>query len=341
MNRPKFATPEEYQEHYGSMWEDEMNRDAQSEQWNSMTPDEQKQSKALAVTEQQIEKKEKTTAVEKFRKYAYLPSVQEIFTNILGNDKRAKVYVESVFIQVAARPDLQKCSSKSIIIAAAQAASLKLSVDPIMQQAHLAVYNNEVKMIPDYHGLVQMSEDTGYYEIPPNVSEVYEGEIVDVNRFSGVVKVSGQKVSSEVIGWLGYFKAKNGTERFLYMANEECDAHGQKYNPNGYASPGSAWNAHKKRDRGKMRRKTVLRTLVRRWGHFSPTHTAYLMSDEPVIDVTPLDLPEEPAVEIPETPEKTSEERKASIDAALIDLGYKAHPEPEMAENLLTKKEAK
>lgn len=324
MTRPKLATPEEYQEHYGSMWEDEMNRDQQSEKWNAMTPDEQKQSREVAVIEQQAERKEKTTAVEKFKKYAYLESVQTSFMNLLGgNDKVAKRYVEAVVIAVAGNDKLQKCSAKSIMLAALRAASLGLSVDPALSQAHLVPFGNDVTLIVDYHGLVQMTVDTNYYQIAPNVSEVYEGETIKVDRFSGKVTVEGEKVSSEIIGWVAYFKAKNGVERWLHMTNEDCDKHAETYNPGGYKSASSPWNNKGRVNKDKMRRKTCLRIFVKRWGNFSPAQQQVFMQDEQVLDAEMVDLPEVPETVIPETPEKTSEERKASIEAALIDLGYK------------------
>lgn len=324
MTRPKFSTDEEYQEFYGSMWESEKNRDEQSGQWQAMTPVEQEQSRALAIAEQKTEKKEKETRVEKFKKYAYLESVQTTFKNLLGgNDKIAKRYVESVIIAVAASEDLQKCSAKSIIIAAARSASLGLSVDPALSQAHLVPFANEVTLIVDYHGLVQMTVDTNYYQIAPDVEEVYEGQVMVKEEWGGKWTLTGTKTSSNIIGWRAYFKAKSGVERWLYMTNEELDKHAETYNPGGFKSAKSPWNNKGGANKDKMRRKTCLRIFVRRWGNFSPAQQQVFMQDEPVLDADLIDLPEEPVVEIPETPEKTPEERKASIEAALIDLGYK------------------
>lgn len=324
MTRPKLATQEEYQEQYGSMWESEMNRDKQSEEWKSKTPAEQERSRELAISEQQTERKEKATAVEKFKRYAYLDSVQTSFQNLLGgNDKIAKRYVESVVIAVAGSEDLQKCSAKSIMLAALRAASLGLSVDPALSQAHLAPFAKEVTLIVDYHGLVQMTVDTNYYQIAPDVDEVYEGQVMTKEDWGGRWTLTGQKISSKIIGWRAYFKAKNGVERWLYMTNEELDKHAETYNPGGFKSPKSPWNNKDGANKDKMRRKTCLRIFVKRWGNFSPAQQQVFMQDEPVLDADLIDLPEEPAVEIPETPAKTSEERKASIEAALIDFGYK------------------
>lgn len=323
MTRPKFATEEEYQEFYGSMWEDEMNRDKQSEEWKAKTPAEQEQSRAIAIVKHEDEKKDRETKVEKFKKYAYLDSVKQMFANLLGgNDKVAKRFVESVVIAVAASKKLQECSSKSIIIAAAQAASLGLSVDPNAQQAYLVPYNKEVKLIPDYRGLVQMVVNTNYYKYAPDVNEVYEGETIHKNRLTGEIVVQGEKVSDTVIGWLAYSEAKNGVKRWHYMSNEECDKHGETYNPGGYHEPSSPWNNKSGANKGKMRRKTCLRTFVKRYGNFSPVQEQFFYSDEPVIDAGLIDLPDDSSVSVPEKPVKTHEERLEAIAEHKQVLGF-------------------
>lgn len=244
----------------------------------------------------------KRTGLEKVKAYAEMEEVKKRFVNLLG-DKDGRAYVESVVIAVANNDNLQQCTPKSIMISAMRAASLKLSVDPIMKQAHLVPMGKEATLIVDYHGLVQLSTNTGYYDIAPNVFEVYEGENVETERFSGKISITGERVSNKVIGWCSYFKAKNGSERYLYMTNEECDAHGEKYSK-AYKSPRSGWNT----DREKMRRKTVLRQLVSRWGNFSPHVQNVIMQDEPAIEGESFELPSDDNIVIPEKAKRSEEE---------------------------------
>ena len=323
----QIMTDEEYQEKYGSVWEYQKSNDLSTNEWQSKTPEEQVESRELAVTEQQEGRKTKETRVEKFKKYAYLDTVQTSFMNLLGgNDKIAKRYIESVVIAVASKEELQECSAKSIMIAALRAASLGLSVDPALSQAHLVPFAKEVTLIVDYHGLVQMAVDTNYYSIAPNVDAVYEGEIVKKDRFSGKITVEGEKASSEVIGWLAYSKAKNGIERWLYMTNEECDHHAQVYNPGGYNAKSSPWNNKGGENKPKMRRKTVLRSFIKKWGNFSPMQQNVFMNDEPVIEGE-ISLPEdsvipEPVQEPAKSPEVEGKERAERIKDNLNVLGY-------------------
>ncbi len=244
-----------------------------------------------AIVTTQTEWEKEKTGLAQVKAYAEMADVQKRFSNLLG-DRDGRAYVESIVIAVSNNTNLQMCSPKSIMISAMRAASLKLSVDPIMKQAHLVPMGKEATLIVDYHGLVQLSVNTGYYEIAPNVFEVWEGETVKMDRFSGKVLIDETtRTGDKVIGWCGYFKAKNGTERWLYMTNEECDAHGQKYSK-AFNSPKSGWQT----EREKMRRKTVLRLLVSRWGNFSPQVQNVIMQEEPTIDAEAIELPDDSVV---------------------------------------------
>lgn len=248
-------------------------------------------------------------ALAKVKTYAEIEEVKQRFVNLLG-EAGGKNYVESVVIAVANNSALQKCSPKSIFVSAMRAASLKLSVDPALKQAHLVPYGDTATLIVDYHGLLTLSINTGYYEHAPHVAEVWEGETPKINRFTGAVTIEGEKTSDKIIGWLAYFKAKNGIERWEYMTNEQIDAYAQKYNPRGYSSPNGVWN----KEREKMRRKTVLRILLNKWGNFSPEVKQLIQIDEPgnIIDAT-LEMPSDEGLVVPEPEHHTVEELKTQL----------------------------
>ncbi|MDD2922133.1 MAG: recombinase RecT [Anaerolineales bacterium] len=296
-------------------WNDEDFKKAYGTQWEAMKAQDtfmrlpKEDQEAIRKVEIQRWENQKN-GMAKIKVYADMEEVQRRFVGVLANDRDARAYIESVVIAVSSDPQLQQCNPRSIMYQALRAASLRLSVDKSLHQAHLVRYGEECQLIVDYHGLVQMSEDTGYYSIPPNVSPIYEGEDVKIDRFSGQVKIEGEKKSSTVIGWCGYFKAKNGSERWLYMTNDECDSHGKKYNPKGFASPKSAWST----DKEKMRRKTVLRQLVLRWGHFTPYIEKVMLSGD-VIGIEQSELP--PAEAIAIIPSQKIDERDV-----MAELGY-------------------
>lgn len=269
-----------------------------------LSPEEREKIRRQAVEEYETQK----NGLAKIKTYAEMEEVKKRFTNLLG-DRDGRAYVESVVIAVANSDNLQKCSPKSIMVSAMRAASLKLSVDPIMKQAHLVPMGTEATLVVDYHGLVQLSVNTGYYEVAPNVFEVYEGEEVETERFSGRVFIKGSATSKSVIGWCGYFKAKNGTERWLYMTNEEIDAHGKKYSRGfDYKNNRGEFTSLWKKEPEKMRRKTVLRLLVSRWGNFSPHVQNVIMQDEQSIEAETYELPDDEGVVVEQKQRRTQEE---------------------------------
>lgn len=273
----------------------------------------------MATAIQPTARQERKTALDHIRAYAENDEVKKRFINLLGEEE-GKAYLESVVIAVAREESLQKCTPKSIMIQAMRAASLKLSVDPIMEQAHLVAFGDQATLIPDYHGLVQMSVNTNYYEIAPHVSEVFEGEKVEVDRFSGRVTITGRPTGDTVTGWVAYYKAKNGIERWHYMTNEECDAHAKEYNPGGYGSKKSPWN-NSPTNRMKMRRKTCLRIFIKRYGNFSPVMQKFIMSEEAPIDADTSDLPDDVKY-------RSAPDLKQSAAASVSILSGEGNPDP-------------
>ncbi len=220
------------------------------------------------------------------KKYANSPEVLDRFQAILG-EHEARPYVESVILAVTGDTTgrLQTCDPASIMHSALRAATLRLSVDPAMHQAHMVAYGNKATLIPDYRGLVMLMENTGNYE-HINVSPVYAGEVAKPDRFTGVVTITGEQVSDEIIGWVAYTKERNGMERYTYMSNEACDNHARKYNPNGFGK--GAW----KTSHDEMRRKTTLRCHCNKWGKYSPAVSRVLKAEDEIIDAEVEEMPE-------------------------------------------------
>lgn len=131
----------------------------------------------------------------------------EYFLRVVGNDKSAKQYIQSVLLEVASREDLQECTPMSIMKAALEAASLGLSCARQMKQAWLVPFNINIKarevmrdgramtipehwekqaqFIPHYLGCYNLAMRTGRYRII-NVSPVYEGQRVLQASPSGI-----------------------------------------------------------------------------------------------------------------------------------------------------------
>ena len=197
-------------------------------------------------------------------KYIRQPDQLEKFSNVLGDG--ANAYVQSVLLAVSNSNDLMECTHNSVVRSALRAASLGFSCDPAVKQAWLVPYNRKMKrknkdgrteeywikeaqFQPHYLGLRTLAMRTGkYWTI--NVSPVYEGQRVLYNPLTGLhvvqenngfqgepkaynpglVDVTNRRSKDmKVIGWIAYYKAKNGEEKSVYMSCLEIEDHARKY----------------------------------------------------------------------------------------------------------------
>lgn len=250
------------------------------------------------------------------------PEVLSRFVDVLGNDRAAQSYIQSVLIAVSSSDELMKCTPQSIMKVALRAASLGLSCDPALKQAWIVPYNSKRKdgtyekqaqFLPHYKGLYTLAMRTGkYWQI--NVSPVYEGQRVFENPLTGLhaVKDEGsnfmgqpeaynsaysmdvtvrRKKNMKVIGWIGYFKTKKGFEKSIWMSSAEIDDHAHQY-VKGYDN-NQNWNDPEKRP--VMEMKTVLRQLLS-WADLSGIEDTKLIDalkedDETInAEVTPLEI---------------------------------------------------
>jgi len=193
-------------------------------------------------------------------------SIKSRFESVLG--KKAAGFMSSIISAVNANPELKKADKMSVVAAAAVAASLDLPINPSLGFAHLVPYKRDGVPIAQFQmgwrGFVQLGMRSGQYRTL-NVCEVYEGELVEGNRFTGEMHFDEKKrTSDKIIGYVAYFKLLNGFEKYLYMTEEQVTAHGKKYSKS-YDNKNSMWQ----KDSGPMKLKTVLKMLISKFGILS------------------------------------------------------------------------
>lgn len=286
--------------------------------------------------------------------YMKQPTQMEQFVEMLGKD--AQPFVQSVLIVVANDEKLKECTPQSIFKSALRAATLELSCDPATKQGWLVPYNKKVKtpqgdkwikeaqFQPHYLGLRTLAMRTGkYWTI--NVSPVYEGQRVLFNPLTGLhvvqesngfqgepkaytpglVDVTTRRTKDmKVIGWIAYYKAKNGEEKSVYMSVAEIDDHARKYVKD--YDRNQNWNDPDKR--ATMEMKTVLRRLLD-WTDKSGK------GGEKLAEALKADV--EPEAEIIDAPAEDIEQGEVvehvhqSVEQNLHDLGFDTEvkqPEP-------------
>lgn len=199
------------------------------------------------------------------------------FDSLLG--KRAPQFVSSLITLVNADQNLQKAfyeAPMTIIQAGLKAASFDLPIEPSLGFAYIVPFNNykdgqkkmEASFILGYKGLVQLCLRTGAYSRIPDAVDVREGELVSYDRLTGDavfnwVEDEDERDKLPIIGYVGYFRLKNGAEKTLYMSKKQIDAHERKNRKGQYM--GKGW----KDDYDAMAKKTVIRKLINHYGLMS------------------------------------------------------------------------
>lgn len=188
-------------------------------------------------------------------------SVKARFEELLG--KKAPGFISSLLAVVNNNKLLAKANPNTIVAAGAMAASLDLPINQNLGFAYIIPYGNEAQFQMGYKGYIQLAMRTGQYQTI-NAAEVYEGEIVKQNRFTGEYEF-GEKTSDKIVGYIAYFKLVNGFEKYLYMSIEEMQAHAKKFSKN-YKGGTDKWGIT---DFHSMAIKTVLKRLISKYGILS------------------------------------------------------------------------
>ena len=217
----------------------------------------------------------------KFQVVLYSEAVQNRFTEIL--DKGAASFVSALLSIYNGNPQLQKCSTRSILGAAGLAATVKLPLNPSFGFAYIVPYGAEAQFQIGWKGLVQLAHRTGQY-VAMTTKTVFEGEIKEFD-FLTELPIRGEKISDKIVGYLAYFKLANGFEKCLYMTVEEIRTHAQNFSKS-YSydlksgKKSSVWSSNF----DAMAKKTVLKLLLGKWGIVSVEMQQVMQADQSVVD---------------------------------------------------------
>lgn len=203
------------------------------------------------------------------------------FDELLG--KRAPQFISSLVSTINTTPQLQQAMAEApmtVIQAALKAATFDLPIDTSLGYAYIVPFNNTVKkedgssfkrmeaaFILGYKGMNQLAMRTGAYKTI-NVTDVREGELKKYNRLTEDIEIEFVEDEEErdklpIVGYVGFFRLVNGTEKTIYMTRNQIIAHEKKYRKGQYM--GKGWRD----DFESMALKTVYRRLIGRWGLMS------------------------------------------------------------------------
>ena len=203
------------------------------------------------------------------------------FDELLG--KRSAQFVSSIISLVNATPELAKAAveaPQTIIVAGLKAAMMDLPVENSLGYAYIVPFKNSVKdaqgnytkrneaaFILGWRGMLQLALRTGAYRTI-NVSDVREGELRSYNRLTEEVDIRWTEDEDErdklpIVGWVGYYKLVNGSEKTIYMSRKAMEAHERRNRKGQYMTKG--W----REDFDGMAMKTMYRKLLGKYGLMS------------------------------------------------------------------------
>jgi recombination protein RecT len=164
---------------------------------------------------------------------------------------------------------LQKCTAESVMGAALTAASLDLSVDPNLGEAHLIPYGDQCQFQVGFKGFIQLAMRSGEYKAFGSTI-VREGELKVYDELTGELELETKKnPTGKVIGYAAKFKLLNGFERGEFWTCEEIEAHALQYSKSYRFCKGKP---DKEKDclwvtkRDEMAIKTVEKSLLNHYG---------------------------------------------------------------------------
>jgi recombination protein RecT len=111
------------------------------------------------------------------------------------------------------------------------------------------------------------------------VTEIYDGQLLDANPLTGDYSFDfDNQKSDKVIGYAAYFRLSNGFEKTEYWTIAKVEKHARKYSKT-YAKNFGKWVD----DFDAMAKKTVIKSLLSKWGVLSIEMQRAIKTDQTVV----------------------------------------------------------
>lgn len=206
--------------------------------------------------------------------------VKKRFQDILG--KKANQFLASITSLVSSSTNFNDVDPNTIMSGAIVAATLDLPINPNLGFAYIIPYNSpdgkKAQFQMGYKGFLQLALRSGQFKTI-NATEVYEGELVGLNRLTGEISLDeSKKKTQKVVGYAAYFRLVNGFEKTLYMSVEDIQRHGKRFSKS-YDKENGLW----KKDFHSMAMKTVIKLLLSKYGILSVDMQRAVEVDQGVI----------------------------------------------------------
>lgn len=176
---------------------------------------------------------------EKMRLTIATPAIEEMFKKALG--KNSGAFTTSIIEIYNSDAKLQQCNPNDVIREAMKAATLGLPLSKALGMAYIIPYETNKKLpngtwakvvTPNfqlgYRGILNLCQRSGRYTCI-NDGPVYEGELKHVDKLSGEIDLSGERVSDKVVGYFAYIRLTNGFAKTYYATVKQIAEHAKKF----------------------------------------------------------------------------------------------------------------
>lgn len=248
-------------------------------------------------------------------------AVKQKVNEMIGG-KDGQSFITSIISAVSTNPNLAKCEHSTILSAAMQGASLKLSPSNQLGHYYLVPYddNKNHRVVAQfqmgYKGYIQLAMRSGQYR-DLDVMDIREGEYKGKDKYTGkpvieFIEDDDAREELPIVGYFAYFELLNGFRKSLYWSKAKMEKHAMQYSK-GYASDVKKGNQYTfwSKDFNGMAFKTMLRQLLSKWAVMSIEMQAAMVSDMAVINDNSYEYVDNQSEE--ETQEQTPEEQYAPI----------------------------
>lgn len=177
------------------------------------------------------------TGLQRFNNYIANPNTQNYLQSLLKD--KVSSFVSNLTAIVAQDDKLQACTPATLMYAAVKATGMGLPIDNSLGHVYVIPFNNSKKGITEaqlqigYKGFKQLALRSGEF-LRMHETDIRSGELLFNNFLTGEISFKFEqdpKVRKQlaIIGYVSYFKLRNGFESTLFMTVEDLEEHAMRY----------------------------------------------------------------------------------------------------------------
>lgn len=261
-------------------------------------------------------------------------NTKKYLQSILG--EKTGQFITSLTSLAGSSKALKNCDRNSLLSCALKATSMELPFDQNLGFAWCIPYKTTATFQVGVKGYIQLALRTGQYQ-SLNARDVRQGEFSG-RDFVGDPIINWlpdeERANKEIIGFMAGLQLVNGFKKVIYWSVPEIEKHAEKYSQSyrKYKKTGNVDDTIWASQFEKMAEKTVLKSLISRYGIMSTDMQKAVKSDQSKINID-LETGEE-SIEYIDNPEVTDIQNLSTEEQRKILEKYGAEKVTEVLEKL-------